>query len=423
MRKILMAMGAFAVILASAYAACAADPIRLTYWYSWTDKIQENNINLTRMFNETRGKELGIHVTAEYQGTYDDLHGKLQASYIAGKTPSVTIMEIASTKTFAENGILEPLSPYIERDKVEMDDFYSGLLVNCKVGDTWYGIPYLRSTPILYMNTTLLEKAGLDTKGPKTWADLAEYCKTVKEKTGEYGLSMYSYIWVLEALMLSNNTSILTADETKTNINTPEGREVMAFIQDLAGKGYIRCVTGSDSGRIKTDYINQKAAMWFASTADLTYILSVADENGFKVNTCFIPANKKHGVPTGGGNLIMSSLQSKEEKEASWEFIKWMTETKQAAYSHAYTGYVPSRKSASATAEIQALNKEKPQFKVALDQLELYSTGRPMNPGYRQVSEELVGAMDAVWVNNADIDSTVAAVEDRVVRRNMLKSR
>ncbi|MDR2179045.1 MAG: ABC transporter substrate-binding protein [Synergistaceae bacterium] len=398
-------------------------PIELVYWYSWTDKIQENNVNLTKMFNESRGKELNIHVTAEYQGTYDDLHQKLQAAHIAGDPPSVSVMEIASTRRFAQNGVIVPLTSYIKRDNVDMDDFFKGLLPNCNVDGEWYGLPYLRSTPIMYMNTTLLAKAGLDPKGPETWADLAEYCRAIKEKTGAYGLSMYSYIWVLEAFMLSNGSSTLTADEMKSNIDTPASREVFAFFRDLVDGNYIRCVAGSDSKKIDADYMNQKTAMWFTSTANLTQILSVAEENGFEVNTCFIPANKTHGVPTGGCNLVMATLQSDEEKEAAWQFIKWMTETPQAAYAHAYTGYVPSRKSAAATPEIQALYEKKPQFRVALDQLELYSSGRPMNPGYTQVSEEYVAVMDAIWVNGADIDSTLAAAGEKIVRMKLLDAR
>lgn len=41
--------------------------IELKYWYSWTDKIKENNEERVKEFNETVGKEKGIHVTAEYQ--------------------------------------------------------------------------------------------------------------------------------------------------------------------------------------------------------------------------------------------------------------------------------------------------------------------------------------------------------------------
>lgn len=384
------------------------DTVELTYWYAWTDKIQENNENLVAKFNETVGAEKGIHVTAEYQGSYADVHQKLQAAYVAGDTPDVTVMEIASIGPFAKNGVIQPLDSYIERDNVDMSDFFDGLMVNCEVDGTYYGLPYLRSTPILYMNTTLLEQAGLDPAGPSNWDELADYCRTVKEKTGAYGLSMYSYIWTFEAFMMEQGSSVLNADETACNIDSDECRYVMHFFQDLAQEGAIRCVAGEDSSKVDTDYINQNTAMWMTSTANLTSVLSVADENGFEVNTCFIPENKTYGVPTGGCNLVMSSIIPDEEKEASWEFIKWMTATDQSAYASAYTGYVPNSKSAAATETITNLWKSTPQFKVALDQLELYAQGRPKTTAYSQVQDALVAMMDACWVNGADVDSTVA---------------
>lgn len=389
-------------------------PVEITYWYSWTDKIQENNENLVKMFNETVGAEKGIHVTAEYQGSYVDLHQKLQAAYVAQTTPDVTVMEIASIKTFAENGVLEPLTGFIERDGIDMDDFFAGLMSNCRVGEDWYGLPYLRSTPILYMNTTLLEQADLDPAGPKTWDELATYCRTIKEKTGAYGLSMYSYVWVLEAFMAEQGSSILSEDETICNINTQEAKFVLNFFKTLVDEGCVRCVAGSDSSKVDADYMNQNTAMWFTSTANLTQGLSIAEENNFEINTCFIPANKTYGVPTGGCNLIMTSSISDERKQASWEFIKWMTATEQSAYASSYTGYVPNSKSAAATDTITSLYETMPQFKVALDQLEQYSFGRPMNPGYAQASNELVAVMDAIWVNGADVDTTVAGVESKI---------
>lgn len=386
----------------------------LTYWYSWTDKIQENNINLVKQFNETVGKEKNIEVVAEYQGSYSELHQKLQAAYISGTTPAVTVMEIASIKTFAENGILEPLSPYIQRDSVDMTDFFEGLLGNCKVNDTWYGLPYLRSTPILYMNTTLLEKAGLDKNGPKTWTEFAEYAKAIKEKTGAYGFTLTSDPWFLEGFLMEYGTSVLSKDETKTNINTPEGKAVFKYFQNLKNQEVIRCVAGADASKVDADFMNQDTAMRVSSTANLSKILAIAKENNFEVNTCFFPAEVQHGVPTGGCNLIMTSKLSDDEKEGAWEFIKWMTSTEQTAYASAFTGYVPSRKSALETDKIKDLHKSTPQFKVALDQLEKYSTGRPMNPKYAEAQTELVNSMDAIWVNNGDVDSVLSAAEQKM---------
>lgn len=232
-----------------ASASNGGDVVELNYWYAWTDKIQENNENLVAKFNETVGAEKGIHVTAEYQGGYTEVHQKLQAAYVAGDTPDVTVMEIASIGPFAQNGVLQPLDDYIARDNIDMDDFFDGLMVNCEVDGSYYGLPYLRSTPILYMNTTLLEQAGLDPAGPKTWDELADYCRAVKEKTGAYGLSMYSYVWTFEAFMMEQGTSVLTEDETACNIDSVECRFVCQFFQDLVNEGVVRCVAGEDSSK------------------------------------------------------------------------------------------------------------------------------------------------------------------------------
>ena len=114
-------------------AAESGDTIELTYWYCWTGPTQENNIELTDQFNETIGKEKGIHVTAEYQGTYDECHQKLQAAYVAGEAPNISVMEISTIRRFAENGVLEPIDSYVAESGVDMSDFYDALLPNCYV--------------------------------------------------------------------------------------------------------------------------------------------------------------------------------------------------------------------------------------------------------------------------------------------------
>ena len=39
------------------------DLIELEFWYSWQDKVAENNQELTEKFNETVGKENNIRIT------------------------------------------------------------------------------------------------------------------------------------------------------------------------------------------------------------------------------------------------------------------------------------------------------------------------------------------------------------------------
>jgi sn-glycerol 3-phosphate transport system substrate-binding protein len=116
----------------------------------------------------------------------------------------------------------------------------------------------------------------------------------------------------------------------------------------------------------------------------------------------------------------MTSRQTDEEREASWEFIKWMTETKQAAYAHSYTGCLTTRPSVVGMPTLQTLYRETPQFKAAPDQLEQYGHGRPMNPGYAQVIVEWTAAIGAIWSNAEDIDSTLATADSKITGMNML---
>lgn len=387
----------------------------LTYWYSNGGSIQKCNEALVEKFNETVGKELGIHVTAEYQGSYTETTSKLQAAAIANTMPEVAVVGTTAMGIFMENDLIQPLNEYVERD-IDASDFFPGLLKNTVKDDTWYGVPYMCSTPILYMNTTLLEQAGLDTSGPKTWDELAEYCKAVKEKTGAYGLSTFSYDWFLEAFLLEHGVTILNEDETATNLNCEETKEIFQYYKDLVDKGYVHWgVSGDESStQLTADYTNQNCAMWFASTASLTGISKIAEENGFELNTCYLPAADGYGVPIGGCSLVMFSTVPEEKREATWEFIKFMTDTEQTAYASEATGYVPLRASAELEENLQALYKECPQYKVALDQLRDYSTGRPLNKGYFECQNVMNDVADEIMINGGDMDAVLSDAETKM---------
>lgn len=395
-------------------AEASADPIELTYWYCWTGPTQENNIELTDKFNETIGKEKGIHVTAEYQGTYDECHQKLQAAYVAGEAPNISVMEISTIRRFAENGVLEPIDSYVAESGVDMSDFYEALLPNCYVNETCYALPYLRSTPIMYCNNTLLKEAGWDCSEIKTWDDLRDAATAVHEKTGKYGITQYSYIWTFDAFMIEHGSAVLNEEETAIQINSEEGKEIISFYKDLIDQGVVHAYNSSEYEKVDTDVQNQDTAIWFSSTGGLTKYLGIAEELGFELGTAFIPMDKNYGTPTGGCCLVMTNKMSEEEKAATWEFMKFMTETEQAAQSSIKTGYLPSRKSAGESEQMQEYFKEMPLAKVALDQLN-YVPARPAysNPNYIEAAEAIVEALDAIYINNADMDSTLADLETK----------
>jgi sn-glycerol 3-phosphate transport system substrate-binding protein len=385
----------------------------LQYWYAYSGVVQETNEYLTRVFNETVGMEKKINVTPAYQGAYNDLNQKLQAAFIGGDSPDVFVMEIGSTGMFAQNGVIMSLDSQIKRDKFDLSDFQDGLLGNCRYDDKVYGLPFMPSTAILFMNTSILSKAGLDSDGPKTWNELALYCKTIKEKTGLYGLTLVSNLWFFEAFMLEAGTSVLSQDERSANINSKAALEVIKFWKDLSDAGYIRILSSAEGSKMSADIMNQKSAMWFYSTAGITTFMGLAKANGFTMNTCFMPSLKNYGTSTGGSNLVISEKSSDQKKGAAWEFVKWMTATEQTVYASSKTGYMPSRKSAIEAPEMVQLYQAMPQFKVAIDQMK-YARKRPMNPGYTEAGNIITSALDAVWIGGQDINTVFSQGQIRV---------
>lgn len=363
----------------------STEPIEIQYWYAWGDKIGENNENLVKQFNESQNE---VIVHAHYQGSYEDLHAKTQAAFVAGNAPEVTQNEIASVGVFATSGMTEELTPFIERDNVDIDDFVQGLMGNSYVNGKLYALPYLRSTPILYINASMAKEVGLDLAGPKNWEEFEEYAR--KMTSGDrVGITMPVNIWFYEGFIAQSGGAMFTEDGKKSTFNSAAGVDTLSLWLKMQEEGTLKIPTSDEAGAIaKQDFANQRSGMMFSSTADLTNNIQIAESAGFELNTTFMPANESYGVPTGGANLVMTSGLTGEKKEAAWKFIKWMTEKEQTIYASSFTGYLPSRYSAIESDEMSELYKQKPQFKVAVDQLE-YARARPMQVVYPQISKIL----------------------------------
>ncbi|SFE08046.1 sn-glycerol 3-phosphate transport system substrate-binding protein [Paenibacillus catalpae] len=366
--------------------------IVIKYWYAFGDKIEEAKLHLVEGFNDSQDR---IEVVAEHQGDYEDLHAKVQAAFAAGNAPAVTDLESSSTGVFARSGMLEELTAFAERDNAELqlEDFNPGLMGNAYVDEKLYGLPFMRSTPILYKNVTLLKEAGLDPEGPKSWDELEQYSRVLKEK-GKTGMTVPADIWFYEALVAQSGGKMLSDDGKSAAFNSPEGVAPVEFWKKMVGEGLFKIPVGDEAGATADkDWANQLSAFKFASTAGVNGSLEIAKGNGFEMKTSFMPANKDYGVPTGGCQLVITAKQSDEEKEAAWEFLKWMTSKENTIYQHKNVGYLPTRLSALESEDLKAHFKEFPQYKVAVDQLE-YARPRPMESAYPEVTKIIREAIE-----------------------------
>lgn len=399
----------------SSSAAATSDngTIELTYWYSWTDKIKENNEERVAEFNEGIGADKGIHVTAEYQGSYDDLNTKLKTAYSASEEPDVCVMVINGTQAFADGGMIQPIDDLVADE--DLKDFWPGLMENCYAGEDLYGVPYLRSTPVLYYNKTLFENAGLSADAaPATWDEMVAASDALKGQ-GVGGYGFFAYIWAFTAFAYCNSGTLFGDDLSAqaATFNEEPAVDMVKWFKDGVDNHNFSFSGGSNgSDTLKTNAANQKVGMWMSSTADLTNHMDLASQGGYEIGVGFIPKNTQNKVPTGGCNLVMTSRVADARRTAAGEFINFMTSKDAAVKNHLKTGYLLTRQSDAEDQRIIEAYAKTPEYQVAFDQLQ-YAIGDYMNAGYVEASKVYTDAIEKIMAGSGDVQDVLDTAKEQ----------
>ncbi len=319
----------------------------------------------------------GIKVNPVYTGNYDDTVTKIQTAISGGNPPDVFISLATQRFTMASTGMAMPLDDLIavdgEEGKAYIDDFLDGFLEDSYVDGKIYSIPFQRSTMVLYYNKDAFREVGLDPETPPaTWDELVKDAQLLTNENREgvgIALNSGSAQWAFTGFALQNSVDgkNLMSDDGKTiYFNTPENVEALQFWIDLQNK--YNCMADGivQWTDLPTQFINGEVAMIYHTTGNMANINSNAT---FDFGTAFLPASKRIGAPTGGGNFYISAGISEDRVQAAWKFIKFCTNTENAAQWSVDTGYVATRESCFDTDVIKNYYSEVPQASVAYKQL------------------------------------------------------
>lgn len=383
-------------------------PTTIEFWFAMSGANGEVVKKMVDDFNKSQNE---VKVNATFQGDYYTNHSKVLSAIAAGNQPDVTQIEVASMASFADNGALQDLTPYMKgKNGTDMNDFVPGLLGNSYWKGKFYGLPFNRSTPLLYINKDKLKAAGLDENGPKTWDELKSYAEKLSVKDKEWGFSSPIDIWFYEALVFENGGKILSDDGKTVAFNSDKAIEPINYWKGMIDQGIMKMPPGAKYNAWEVadnDFINGKAAMIFDSTGSLNMLL---DKAKFNVGTAFLPKKDSYGVAAGGANLAI--LAKSQKKDAAWKFMKYMTDKERTITVSQKTGYMPVRKSAIDSPEMQKFFAEKPQFKVAIDQLQ-YAQARPASPGYKELQEVIMNEIQRAILGQATPAEALKTAADK----------
>ena len=405
-------MAATTVFAAS---AVAAEPVQLSFWYpvDLGGGLAKVIAGLVGDFNKTHPD---IQVTATYTGNYDVTLQKIQASKLAGTLPDVAVTEISSVPVLAALGAAQPIDELIASsgDKKLLDRFWPSMLLNCTYGGKVYGVPFQRSTPVMYYNKDAFSEAGLDPERPPvTWDELISVAQKLTTREGErttrWGieLPLEAFNWFYYALTYANGGETLSTDGTKVLWDEPKNIEALQFWHDLVNKYKVTpAYTPWNDG--PQEFAAGKTAMVWHSTGSQAFMRQNVK---FHWGLGRIPRKIQFGPPSGGGNMLMYATDP-ARKKAAWTFITWMSEAAQAARWSIASGYLATNIASWELPEMQALIKEHPEVLVTKAQL-ADAKAEPASAKYAAARDILNALIKDVLANKASlVPATKRAVEE-----------
>ena len=343
-----------------------------------------------------------IKVTAVYAGNYDDTRVKALTALRAGQPVQLSVLFSIDLFELIDQDAIVPFDDLIgPADRPWLDSFYPALMENSRTQGKVWGIPFQRSTIVMYWNKEAFREAGLDpNRPPATWAELVEMGKRLVKRDAAGNVTRYGVMvpstgypyWMFQAFALQNGEVLMNQDGNRTFFDKPAVVEALEFWRDLGAKHGVMPRGTVEWGTLRAAFLEGKTAIMWHTTGNLT---PVRKEAKFDFGVAMLPANKRRGSPTGGGNFYIFKKATPAERKAALTFIKWMTSPERAAQWSIDTGYVAVTRAAYETPALKRYLAEFPAAAVARDQFQ-YATAEFSVHENARVKKFLDDAIQAV---------------------------
>ena len=357
----------------------------ITFWAK-----NESNQNQVAIYEQTvRDFEAlypNIHVNLKTYTNYGDIYNDVITNISTGTTPNVCITYPDHIATYMAGGssTVVPLDDLfadpnygfggslLKYDGPDREQVVPQFLEECKIGGTYYAIPYMRSTEACYVNKTYVEKLGYTLPEVLTWDFVWEVSEAAmaKDENGYFLVngqkSMIPFIY-----KSTDNMMIQMLQQKGAGYSTEYG-EVLLFnettkelLRTIGQHAKSRSFDTFKSVSYPANYLNKGQCIFaIDSTAGATWmgaqapLIDIPEDKRVEFETAVLPvpqfdtANPQ--MISQGPSVCVFNKEDPQEVLASWIFAQFLlTDSVQIAYSQT-EGYLPVTTKATETPEYQA---------------------------------------------------------------------
>ncbi|MDN5820852.1 MAG: ABC transporter substrate-binding protein [Brachybacterium sp.] len=349
---------------------------------------------------------------------YEELGQKFNAALAGGGLPDLIVASDVTWFNFAFTGATTAMDDLWEEAGVDSEDIVDTLREDYAFDGKHYGMPYSRSTTLMYFNTEVMDKAGLPTdRGPETWEEFAEWAPKIMEAGGGNPPLVVpdgsNYLdWYFQGMIWTFGGAY--SDEWTPSFTEQGSIDAATFLQEQVAAGHIQIEQDANN-----TFAIGNASGLLQSTGSLGGLNDSAD---FDFHTTYLPGPTP-GACTGGAGIAIPDGISDERKVTAMKFADFLTNTKNTITFSQTTGYMPVRKSAMEDPEEAKYLEENPNAMTAIRQLN--ENTAPQDYARVFVSgggQRIGGGLDRIAIAQEDVATVMQDLQDetqKVVDRDI----
>ncbi len=339
-------------LIASLSAANAQTEIQ--WWHAMGGELGAKLEEITQGFNDSQDE---YRVVPSYKGTYPETMTAAIAAFRAQQQPAIVqVFEVGTGTMMAAEGAIVPVHQLMEEQGANFDpQAYLPAVVGyyTDTDGNMLSLPFNSSTPIVYYNKTVFEKAGLDPNTPpKTWAELEEFSTKIKESgAANCGFTTQWISWIqTENLSAWHNQPIGTEQNgfggtaARLTLNGPVQVKHWENLKRLSDEGIFKYGGPVGGDNAAPMFYSQDCAMYMASSASRAGV--IANAKDFEVGYGMLPYyDDVEGAPQnsiiGGASLWVLSGKPDEEYAGVAKFFEYLSSPEVQADWASFSGYLP----------------------------------------------------------------------------------
>ena len=368
----------------------------------------------------------GIKMKPIYSGTYQESIVKALTAMKSGEPPVLSVLLSTDMFTLIDEGAIVDWTGLATSadDQAWLKSFYPAFMENSETGGKTWGVPFQRSTIVLYWNKDMFKAAGFNPdKAPENWKEMLQYAQKLTKRDASGNVSQWGVqvpssgfpYWLFQGFTTPNNAMLMNKSGDKTNFDSPAVIEALQYWVDLSQKHKVMPPGIIEWGTTPKDFFERKIAMMWTTTGNLT---NVKNNAKFDFGVAMLPANKRRGSPTGGGNFYLFKKSTPAQQQAALKFVKFMTSAERAAQWGIETGYVAVRPQAWETVAMRKYAAGFSPAVVARDQLE-FSVAELSTHENQRVTKALNDGLQAALTGTKKPDQAMKDAQreaDRILR-------